>query len=149
MFLEQHHRLDFFIKDYAEKNNWMSGISETIIGFYAIIMIWNIFLSFIEIFGFSTGSTWHDTYEEKNGCSKYDSIEEGLEYRDVLLRATDTPGKIKELKKTGFISKNRLSDLGSSPEVNEALTLLNSQMRAMHKPDKYNTLKEMFGGTKS
>jgi hypothetical protein len=147
-YLEQHHRIDYFVKDYATAHNWFSGLAETILGAYAIIMLLNLFLSFIEIFGFSTGSTWYDPYENasKNSFSGYDAIEEGINYRDNLLRAKHTPGKIEELKKTGFITKERISGLSSSPEVNEAFALLNSQMRAMHNPDKLKTLEKMFGG---
>ena len=145
---EQHHRLDSFVKDYALSHNWFSGLAETLLGFYAIIMLLNLFLSFIEIFGFSTGSYWYDPYENasKNSYSGYDAIEEGLNYRDSLLRAKNTTGKIQELKKTGFITKERLFSLSSSSEVNEALTLLNSQMRAKNNPDKLKTLESMFGG---
>jgi hypothetical protein len=147
-FLEQHHRIDYFVKDYATAHNWMSGLAETILGVYAIIMLLNLFLSFIEIFGFSTGSYWYDPHESasNNSFSGYDAIEEGINYRDALLRAKHTPGKIEELKKTGFITKERISGLGSSPEVNEAFVLLNSQMRAQHNPDKLKTLEKMFGG---
>jgi hypothetical protein len=145
---EQNHRLDSFIKDYAISHNWISGLAETLLGIYAIVMLLNLGLSFIEIFGFSTGSYWHDPYENasKNSYSGYDAIEKGINYRDSLLRAKHTPGKIRELKKTGFITAERLSGMGSSPEVDSALSLLNSQMRAMHGPDKLNTLEKMFGG---
>lgn len=146
--LNEHHRFDRFIENLTESYVWIPFSSTAILGIYALVMMVNLFLSFIEIWGFSSGTYWCDPFENasKNSISGYDAIEEGIDFRDTLLRAKHTPGKIEELKKTGFITKERLSGLGSSPEVNEAMMLLNSQMRAMHSPDKLKTLKNMFGG---
>ena len=142
------HKFQHFIDNFVSSHNWIPISSATILGIISIIMLLNLLLSFLEIFGFSTGSYWYDPYESasKNSYSGYDAIEEGLNYRDSLLRAKNTTGKIQELKKTGFITKERLFSLSSSSEVNEALTLLNSQMRAMHNHDKLKTLESMFGG---
>ncbi len=139
---------EYFIDNFISSHNWVPISSSTVLGIIAIIMLVNLFLSFIEMFGFSTGSYWHDPYESDsaNSFSGYDAIEQGLNYRESLLRAKHTPDKIKELQKTGFITAERLSGLGSSPEVDSALSLLNSKMRAMHNPDKLNTLEKMFGG---
>lgn len=143
-------RFEHMVNDYTQTQSWLPS-GNVILGFYAIILLWNLFLSFFEIWGLSTGSYWYDPFENasNNSVSGYDAIEEGIDYRDALLRADHTPGKIAELKKTGFMTKGRLAGLGSSPEVDSALELLNSQMRNMHRPDKLRTLKEMFGGAKS
>ena len=143
-------RFEHAVKDYAEIHYWLPS-GTLILGIYSLIMLVNLFLSFMEIFGFSNGAYWYDPFENnsKNSVSNYDAIEEGLDFRDQLLRAKNSPSKIIELKKTGFITKERLAGLGSSPEVNEAFELLNSQMRAMNSPNKLKTLEEMFGGKKS
>ncbi|HWY33293.1 MAG TPA: hypothetical protein VNX68_01525 [Nitrosopumilaceae archaeon] len=136
----------------VESQTWIPISANTILGIYAIIMLLNLFLSFMEMCGLSTGAYWyspHDSFSD-NSASGYDAMEEGIDYRDALLRTTCGSGnsKIKELKKTGFITKERLSSLGSSPEVNEAFELLNSQMRASGTIGKLNTLEDMFGGKK-
>lgn len=145
----EHFRAEHYMDNFALTHTWMSvSVSNTIQAFFALLILWNLFLSFMEIWGLSTGGYWYDPHENasQNSFSGYDAIEEGIDYRDSLLRAEHTPGKIRELKKTGFITKGRLSGLGSSPEVDEALVLLNSQMRAMHRPGKLKTLEGMFGG---
>ncbi len=122
-----------FIENFIETHKFIPVSTGLVMGVLAIIMLINLFLSFMEMFGFSTGSYWYDSYDDnsKNSISGYDAIDDVIDYRDSLLRAKHTPGKIEELKKTSFVTKERLVDLGSSPEVNEALVLLNSQMRAL------------------
>ncbi len=146
--ITQNHKFEYFIKNLIESNEWFPISSNVILAIIGIIMLINLPLSFFEMFGFSTGSYWYNPHEsnEKNSFSGYDAIEEGIDYRNNLLKAKHTPGKIKELKKTGFITKERIGGLGSSPETNEAFELLNSQMRAMHNPDKLKTLESIFGG---
>lgn len=146
--MTQNHKFEYFIKNNIESNDWFPISSNIILAVIGIIMLINLPLSFFEMFGFSTGSYWYNPYEnnEKNSFSNYDAIEEGIDYRNNLLKAKHTPGKIKELKKTSFITKERIRGLSSSPETNEAFDLLNSQMRAMHNPDKLKTLESIFGG---
>lgn len=146
--MTQNHKFEFFIKNFIKSNEWFPISSNVILAIVGIVMLINLPLSFFEMFGFSTGSYWYNPYEnnEKDSFSGYDAIEEGIDYRNNLLKAKHTPGKIKELKKTGFITKERIVGLGSSPETNEAFELLNSQMRAMHNPDKLKTLESIFGG---
>ena len=119
-----------------------------ILGIQAIVLLINLFLSFVEMFGFhdatNSGVGFHDS-NSKNNNSNFDSFSEALEYRDSLLRAKHTPDKIKELKKTGFITNERILNLNQSAEVSEAFELANSQMRALHTPDKYKMLKSLFG----
>ena len=141
--LQFQHSVEGFVND----NNWIPISATTILGAIGFVMLLNLLLSFTEIFGFSTGA-YYDDDADKNNHFNYDAIGDGLNYRDELLKAKHTPGKIEELKKTGFITKERLSELGSSSEVNKALSLLNSQMGAMHSPDKLKTLEKMFGGAK-
>jgi hypothetical protein len=138
------HSIEGFVNYY----DWVPVSANTILGAVGLVMLLNLFLSFMEIFGFSTTNNSHFTLEDSydSSSSEYDAIEEGINYRDSLLRAKHTPGKLEELKKTGFITKERLFGLNSSPEVNEALGLLNSQMRAMHEPGKLKALEAVFGG---
>lgn len=155
-------RFSFFVFAGINDNifsNWIKhtfenfGISNTyssiVLGIYAIIMIINVFLSFMEIFGFhdatNSGVGFYERKNDKNKNSNFDAFNEVLEYRDSLLRAKHTPGKIEELKKTGFITRERIASLSYSEEVSEALELSNSQMRALHTPDKYKMLKNLFG----
>jgi len=149
----QHRAIEIFINNSPDSYNVPKWAPSLIFGVIAIIMLINLFLSFMEIFGFHrpeendpsvSGYAFVDSGIPSN--SNLDSFDEVFEYRDSLLRAKHTPDKIKELKKTGFITKERLSDMSSSEEVNEALELANSQMRAMHTPDKYKFLQGMFSG---
>jgi hypothetical protein len=116
---------------------------------YAIVILGNFVLSFMEICGLhdpKESGYCYDDDGELSSNSGYDSFDKVLEYRDSLLKAKHTPGKIEELKKTGFITKERLLGVGQSEEVSKALELANSQMRAMHTPDKYKFLQGLFGG---
>lgn len=147
--LTNSHSFEHWVFDSLNAYKWMpSFVSHLILAIIAIVMMVNLFLSFIEIFGFSTGSYWYDPFESQISASRsgFDAIEEGLDYRDALLRTQHAHGNVEELKKTSFLTKERLVGLGTSPEVNDALELLNGEMRAMHSPDKYETLKNMFGG---
>jgi len=141
----QHRTIELWINDIPVNYNLPEWVSQLTLMSFAIVMLINVVLSFVEIFGFHDPSTSGFTYKDTDNSNR-DSFDEVFEYRDSLLRAKHTPDKIKELKKTGFITKERLSDMGSSEEVNEALELANSQMRAMHTPDKYKFLQSMFGG---
>lgn len=144
----QHRAIEIFVNDSPVSYNVPEWAPSLVYGIFSIIMLVNLFLSFIEIFGFHNPpkSRLAYRYVDSNSNSNLDSFDEVLDYRDSLLRAKHTPDKIKELKKTGFITKERLSDMNSSEEVNEALGLANAQMRAMHTPDKYKFLQSMFGG---
>lgn len=144
----QHRSIEIFVNNSPSNYDMPIWAPSLILGIFAIIMLINLFLSFMEIFGFHDPSTSGFSYKDtdSNSSSKYDAFDEVFEYRDSLLSAKHTPDKIKELKKTGFITRERLSDIGSSEEVNEALELANGQMRAMHTPDKYKFLQGMFGG---
>jgi len=151
----QHRAVEIFINNSPINYNVPEWAPSLVLGIIAIVMLINLFLSFMEIFGFHSpekndpsvsGYVFVDDNSSNQSGSGYDSFDEVFEYRDSLLRAKHTPDKIKELKKTGFITKERLSNMGSSEEVNEALELANSQMRAMHTPDKYKFLQSMFGG---
>ena len=113
--ITQNHKFEYFIKNLIESNEWFPISSNVILAIIGIIMLINLPLSFFEMFGFSTGSYWYNPHEsnEKNSFSGYDAIEEGIDYRNNLLKAKHTPGKIKELKK-------RLEDRGySSLKVRE------------------------------
>jgi len=144
----QHRVVELWINDVPINYGLPEWTSSLIFGIFAIIMLINVVLSFVEIFGFHDPSTSGFTYKDtdSDSSSKYDAFDEVFEYRDSLLRARHTPGKIEELKKTGFITKERLFGINSSKEIDEALELANSQMRAMHTPGKYKFLQEMFGG---
>ena len=93
----------------------------------------------------SKSGYYYNDEDETNISSGYDSFDKVLEYRDSLLKTKHTPDKIEELKKTGFITKERLFGIGQSEEVSKALELANAQMRAMHTPDKYKFLQGLFG----
>ena len=148
----QHRAIEMFVNDSPMNYNVPVWLPSLALGAFAIIMLINLFLSFMEIFGFykpeknDPSVSGYSFVDSGQPSSKYDSFDEVFEYRDSLLRAKHTPDKIKELKKTGFITKERLVEMGSSEEVSEALELANSQMRAMHTPDKYKFLQGMFSG---
>lgn len=123
--------------------NFFAGVK----AIYALFMLFNLLLSVLEICGFHdpSKSGYYYNDEELSSSSGYDSFDKVLEYRDSLLKTKHTPDKIEELKKTGFITKERLLGVGQSEEVNKALELANAQMRAMHTPDKYKFLQGLFG----
>jgi hypothetical protein len=110
-----------FIDDTCNNYKLHEYVPVLIWGIFSIIMLWNLFLTFMEIFGFcapkgTSNLNWSNSSSEGNSInSEYDSFDNVLEYRDSLLAAKHTPGKIEELKKTGFITRERISDMSASP----------------------------------
>ena len=148
VFMTKNNDFEHFLKHFIEQNSWIPISAEFILAITALVMLLNLFLSFMEVWGFSTGSYWYSPHEDTSNGATYDAIEEGFDYRDALLKATcrSANSKIKEFKKTSFMTKDRVQNLGdSSPEMNEALELLNSQMRANGTTGKLRILEETFG----
>ena len=138
-----------FITSHFSENN-----TTIVLGIFSLLMLVNLFLSFMETFGFHDATrsgyvspnSYVPAYVNSNSGSRYQNIEDGIEYRDSYLKALHTPGKVAELQKTGFITNGRLSELSQSPEMSEALEFLDTRMGCLHNPGKYELMKEMFGG---
>lgn len=143
----QYREIDMFIirtVDHYELPKFCASIP---MGLYSILMLIGIFFSFLQMLGMHDGTKsglMFSMADSPSSGSGFDAIDESLQYRETLLKATHLPGKVEELKKTRFVTAEEISS--SSPETKEALGYMNTIMRAQHLPGKYETLKEMFGG---
>jgi|ERR1035437_641275 hypothetical protein len=136
------------IKSFIETNQYTSNHSVTLIGIVGLIILARVIISLGEVLGFhdSKGFTFYRSGSEYRIPGTYDNINEILDYRNTLCEARHTPGKVEEMRKTGFISKARLSQLGSEPALDETLEYVNTMVGCKTTPGGYEYLKGLFGG---
>ena len=87
---------------------------------------------------------------EQTGFDRgYANIAEALNFREAILNQKSTRGKMEELSKTSFITRENFERLARDPNTKEGIRFLDSMLNQKSTRGKYGLLKEMFGGKKS